>query len=236
MAGPSRVCLLLIFVLLSASAPVELSGALAQDAPALPEQRYDIAAQPLDLALGRYSEISQVDIIYNHELASGRRSAPIGGRYTPQQALMRILTDTGLSFRFTGPDAVLIYQTQTGSPAAASGSREALSVMTLDPMYVRAAPIIGTRSRREVEAYGQLVQTELDALLRRDAQRAGGAYRAVVAVWIDERGIVERAEFLRGSQDRALEGDMLRKMTAFQLSQSPPNEMPQPIRLQMEAR
>src|SRR3546814_1706657 len=84
--------------------PVAANAAEATD-----QKHYVIPAQPLTQALAEFARVSGVDIFYEAGLASGHRSAAIDGRYTPATALRALLAGTGLSARFTGRTAALVF-------------------------------------------------------------------------------------------------------------------------------
>ena len=61
------------------------------------QQDYDIAAQRLGDALRHYSDISGRNVIAASRLLEGHRSARVRGRLSPDAALARLLTGTGLT-------------------------------------------------------------------------------------------------------------------------------------------
>ena len=208
--------------------------ALAQSSAELPEQQYDISPQPLDAALARYAQISHVDIIYDDTLAEGRRSASVQGSFTPQQALARLLSGTGLSSRFTRSSAALIFAAQS-DPADGQASDSTGPVLTLHTMQVRAAPIIGSAPRALFDTYARGVLSIIDRELRPSAIADRRLYRASIRLWVGQDGKVLRAEF--DQQSGHLQGDVevLTGITGLQFDRPPP-DMPQPIRVQLEAR
>ncbi|MES2059082.1 MAG: secretin and TonB N-terminal domain-containing protein [Pseudomonadota bacterium] len=206
----------------------------AQSDAQLPQQHYDIPAQRLDTALARFAQISHVDIIYDDNLAANRRSAAVLGSFTPQQALARLLVGTGLSSRFTRSNAALVYAPRSG-PSIGYRPDSADPVLTLDVMQVRSTPLVGAPPRASFDAYGRHVLTTIDHLLRPDAAQGKRTYRAVMRLWIDRDGAVERLDFAQGSGNRLADQEMMTGIAALQFGR-PPVEMPQPIRVQIEAR
>ena len=57
---------------------------------------YDIAAQPLDSALGELSETSGREIVADADLTEGRRGRPVQGRMSADAALAALLAGSGL--------------------------------------------------------------------------------------------------------------------------------------------
>lgn len=103
-----------------AIAVLSSSPAMAQS----DERRFDIPAQPLGDALRRYSEISGRDVIFAAELARGKASTRIRGTMSPDAALSRLLSGTGLVAELI--DGTLVIQPGNGD-AAETGSTEVQS-------------------------------------------------------------------------------------------------------------
>src|SRR3546814_11727709 len=68
-----------------------------------------VASEPRSRGLGVFALVSGVDIFYEAGLAIGHRSAAIDGRYAPATALRALLAGTGLSARFTGRKAAIVF-------------------------------------------------------------------------------------------------------------------------------
>ena len=58
---------------------------------------FDVASQPLEAALDAFSSSSNVQVLYETSLTSGRRSAKVQGMFTPEAALNAMLAGTGLT-------------------------------------------------------------------------------------------------------------------------------------------
>lgn len=108
-ASVAGVCLM---ALLASSC---LSGLMAPAAKAQPAgdgagttRHFTIAAQPLRTALHQYLEQSGVQVAYPTADAGNVRSTAISGNLTSQEALSRLLTGTGLTWRATGPNSVTL--------------------------------------------------------------------------------------------------------------------------------
>jgi iron complex outermembrane recepter protein len=83
---------------------------------------FDIAPQPLDRALTTFSAQAHIQVLVAGELTGGLRSPGVSGTYTPEEALQRLLADTGLTYRFTSPNTVTLErataQREEGQPVA----------------------------------------------------------------------------------------------------------------------
>ncbi|BCA56584.1 Ferrichrome-iron receptor [Nitrospira sp. KM1] len=69
---------------------------------------FDIPAQPLEDALATFGLQSGLQVTVDSALASGVTSESMQGNYVPQDALQHLLQGTGLTYRFTSPDTVIV--------------------------------------------------------------------------------------------------------------------------------
>ncbi|WP_141133942.1 secretin and TonB N-terminal domain-containing protein [Sphingopyxis indica] len=185
---------------------------------------FDIPAQRLDLALARLSSVSGVQMLYDSRLAVGRRSRPVVGRYTLQEALVTMLDGTGLRARFTQGGSVVI------TPSATPD-------MTLDMLTVRATPLIGqSEPDAAALAYVSLVQREIVAAMKSDAALSGGDYRISVRMWVDGEGRVERSNLIRSSGDASRDRAFDAFLLGLRISEPPPEGLPQPMRIEFQVR
>jgi len=79
---------------------------------------FDIPAQSLATALQQFTEQSGVQVGYTAALGAGLQSPGVSGSFSAPEALSRLLTGTGLTYRFTSANAVVLEQ----APAAAAGA------------------------------------------------------------------------------------------------------------------
>ncbi len=68
----------------------------------------DIPSQPLAGALAKFAEQSGLKMTYPAELLAGKTAPRIEGSLTPEQALEKLLSGSGLRYQFVTPDAVKI--------------------------------------------------------------------------------------------------------------------------------
>ncbi|OCW57470.1 TonB-dependent siderophore receptor [Hoeflea olei] len=66
------------------------------------EIAFNIPAQSLNRAILAYADRAGVQVFYDVDIVSGLRSTPIQGRFSPEQALARMLAGTGIGYRFSG--------------------------------------------------------------------------------------------------------------------------------------
>ncbi|MGH8187842.1 MAG: TonB-dependent receptor domain-containing protein, partial [Steroidobacteraceae bacterium] len=126
-----------------------LGGAYAQAPSAAESDKRDfsIAAQPLSQALREYAEQSGDQIVFYSDVGKGRESAPVQGRYTRQEALEKLLENTGLKSERVTPSTVAI--------SRATGPRRGARSETSDPVAAHLAKVSQPPRRsqftREVE-------------------------------------------------------------------------------------
>jgi iron complex outermembrane recepter protein len=69
---------------------------------------FEIPSQPLDQALKAFSATTDLLLSYEAGMTAGRTSSAISGRYTSEEALRRLLADTGLEYRFANDRTVTL--------------------------------------------------------------------------------------------------------------------------------
>lgn len=111
--------------------------------------RFDIAAQPLDQALLKFSEATGIKVFFSSDHVKNQSADQLQGRYTPQQALKQLLGHSGLQYRFTEPDMITISQAQAHS-------------MTTESLLAAAGPFVLADAEPEAEPYtGPVEQADL---------------------------------------------------------------------------
>lgn len=112
---------------------------------------FDIPPQPLTSGLTLYGRQSGVQLAADTEFVSTLRTQGLKGRYTPEQALQRLLSGTGITFEFTSPKAVTLRTAKAGD------------VMSLDPIviagekvarpYLNTYSSVGIATQEDIENY-----------------------------------------------------------------------------------
>jgi iron complex outermembrane recepter protein len=115
------------------SAFVSAGAASAQGAPA-PTYQFDIPAEPLGQALTDFSTASAQQIIMSEDVAKGRVTKGLHGRYTTREALNLLLADTGLVAE-SSASGVLMVKSKNGEAAqierAADTQGSAIEMVTV---------------------------------------------------------------------------------------------------------
>ena len=116
-----------VFVVAQASAQSPAIEPAPLEAQAGRTATFDIPSQPLAQALTAFGQQAGLQIAVNAAAVSGKTSIAVSGAMTAEQALQRLLAGTGVSYRFTSPNAVTV-----------SGGPDTGSAVHLDPVRVQA--------------------------------------------------------------------------------------------------
>ncbi|WP_347974306.1 TonB-dependent receptor domain-containing protein [Foliimonas ilicis] len=125
--------LLRAFLIASTAIVPMASAAQAQTAARLQPASFDIAAQSLSDSLAAFARAAGLRIAYPSELAQGRSAPALQGPLTQTQALDRLLSGSGLAYRFTGGTSVTVYDP---SAVAAAAPIDADGSLVLDTITI----------------------------------------------------------------------------------------------------
>lgn len=196
----------LLFALVSGIALHEVASAGERSlTPSSRAMTFDLPAQSLDMAIERYSEVSGWQIIYDANLADGRRSAPVRGDFAPADALRMLLAGTGLMLERVAPDSAMLVQDPQAS------------------QYGQSDPTPPLRSY-----YGR-IQAALKRAFCADSRIRSGAYRIAVGFWIGPSGTVTRAKALGSTGSADIDAAYERAVRSLDLGEPPPAAFEQPI-------
>jgi iron complex outermembrane receptor protein len=98
-----------------ASAAIAAALACAASAHAA-DRTFDIPARDLADALRAFGDVSDTQILFSKRLVAGRRSPAVQGRFSEDEALRRLLADTGLTWRRTRANVILVTQAKSVAP------------------------------------------------------------------------------------------------------------------------
>jgi catecholate siderophore receptor len=107
--------------------PGSSRGAVAQTQGTQPARRFDIPAGSLDSALAAFEQITGIKVSQSKEGIGSLSSAGVTGLYTPEQALQKLLADTGLVYRFNSADAVSVDLKSVATSVEVTSSVEAIA-------------------------------------------------------------------------------------------------------------
>ncbi|WP_421360697.1 TonB-dependent siderophore receptor [Agrobacterium rosae] len=139
------VCIRLYRIMLLAAcasftAVVVSTGAGAQTAKSY---EFAISGQPLSAALVRFSSVTGIDVAFDGPLPANLRSVGTVGNLSAEGALRRLLAGTGLTYRFTTANTLLLVNPQN-SPSSGSATGETI----LEPIVVQ-----GENARGPVDGF-----------------------------------------------------------------------------------
>jgi TonB family protein len=176
-----------------------------------PSFAFDVAPQSLEAALDVFSSTSNVQVLYETSLTSGRRSAKVHGVFTPEGALSAMLAGTGLTAWHTTEDSFSLVPQQ-----------DATSLGDRDPG--RAPP--------EITRYGHflgVVQASLLDTLCRSAATRPGQYKIAVKFTVGSSGGVLQTSLLSSTGDRERDAQIVAAVERVAIGEAPPPQLPQPI-------
>jgi hypothetical protein len=193
---------------------------------------FHIPAQSLVEALQAYGERTGVQVLYESNSATGRKSAAVEGNFTAEQALNLLLAGTDLKVQYTRPDAITLAlpsaqpsTTVDRPPASPFGSVD----LSLGTLRVRASNDGDDVGR--LHDYTESLQIDIQKALQKNVRTRGGNYRAVLDLWIDRSRTVQRTEVFKSTGDVERDtavGTVLRGLT---ISRQAPANTPQPVRI-----
>jgi hypothetical protein len=182
-------------------------------AKATQPMNFDIPSLPLSQALARYGEASGFAVLVDSDLTAGRRSSAIQGRFDPYAALRYLLRDTGLVARYAGANAFTV----VAAPA--------------DVQRERGAAGGGDVSTPGLGGYrfGALLQQALLQTLCKTPQTRPGNYRAVIQLWLNGQGTVERVRLIDSTGLLKRDNAILKQIKGLRLAEGTPMRLPQPL-------
>ncbi|MFV1845225.1 TonB C-terminal domain-containing protein [Stenotrophomonas maltophilia] len=172
---------------------------------------YDIPAQPLELAVERFSVISGWSVMYPGDLAAGRSSHALRASLPPLPALQALLQDTGIEAEVIGEQRVVL---RRGAPS-------------VNEMTSGSEPADAERRRR----YGD-VQQRLREAFCDDPGIAPGRYAATLRFRIDSDGQVHAPELVSGTGNAGRDARLLQALAQLVLAPDAA-ALPQPVTLQI---
>ncbi|MFC3077824.1 TonB-dependent receptor domain-containing protein [Phenylobacterium terrae] len=110
----------------------------------------DLPAGDLDSALSALAAQTGQQLLYRSELVAGRRSPPVAGRLTAEEALARLLAGTGLAATRVGPDTLVLKAEPR--PVTAQAKRPTAYAAAPAPAAEAAPPAAGQDAPGPVRA------------------------------------------------------------------------------------
>jgi len=130
----------------------------------LPVRRFDIPAGPLDVTLAQFAKACGLTVTYSipTDTVPGFKSPGVTGLYSQEQALLQILTGTGLGFKYGGQDEIVIGVSNAESIEVKSGVPDSIALAKFPAPLLDTPQSITAIPRQVLEQEG--VTTFRDAL------------------------------------------------------------------------
>ncbi len=144
--------------------PSAVTIAVAPAQGSQPVRRFDIPAGPLGTALPAFERVAGLHVTVARGGIGDLASPGVSGLYTPEQALQKLLADTGVAYRFTGADSVTLDLSRVAQSIEVTGSVEAVPS---SPKY--SASVLDTA--QTISAVPDRVIAEQGVTTLRDALR-----------------------------------------------------------------
>jgi hypothetical protein len=193
---------LLAVLMLGATGRVVGQTAIQADARTEAPASFDIPAQPLVRALDAYSTATGLMVLYDSDLAEGRRSTAVNGVLLPDVAIRVLLEGTGL-VAFSAGKAFAVEPEAQPRGADVSGA-------------VR-------------QPYLALVQQAIERAFCDGTETRPGEYRAALQFRIGISGEVSSPELLSSTGDRQRDRAIVELLGRVRIPRGPPPEMAQPV-------
>jgi outer membrane biosynthesis protein TonB len=85
--------------------------------------------------------------------------------------------------------------------------------------------------------YTDLLKNQIEDAMSKDKTLASGAYKVILKVWVSSNGAIERFELASSSGKEDIDMLIKKQLEAMpKLSERPPGDMPQPVKLKVTAR
>ena len=156
----------------SALALLPLSVAMAADtrAPQRAPFSFSMAAKPLPQALSDFSRVTGISVIYTDEAPYGLIAPAINGQMSAEQALQRLLSGSGFTFRRTD-DHTLALEPQPTEGALNLGATTITSVMDQSTSYQPPPTSSIMRSSAPIQEIPQTINVVAAQVIRDQAPR-----------------------------------------------------------------
>lgn len=223
--------LLPALVLLAGAAAVFVCAAWAAEPEttlATQPVEFSIPAQPLPSALHEFGRRVGVQVLYESQSAAGRQSQAVQGRFVPDKALRRLLGDADLEIRHASRDAItLVAPSGRGQDLPPTNP---LAVADLSIGELRVRPASRQNDLERFSDYSEIVRSEIQRALLKNAKTGSGNYRAIVDLWIDPSRTIRKATLLRPTGESGRDVAITTTLEGLEISRPTPAGAPQPIR------
>jgi TonB C terminal len=207
--SPIRWCRtgIVVLTIVATVLAISLSESIAKSDGPDQMLAFDIPAQSLETALEAFGARSSFQVLYETALTVGRHSHELKGTFTPEAALQRLLSGTGLSFDYIEDRAFTLL----------------------------LAPPQPSRSMADFSDYLGTVQTGVMATLCQRAETRPGLYNVAMQFRIDASGRIEDARLLNSTGVKARDTAVATALSHLAIGRIPPADMPQPVTMMLKS-
>ena len=163
--------------------------------------QYDIPAQSLNNSLMQFATESNLELIFPADKIRGLDCKALNGQMTPEQALDKLLQDSGYQYRFINPKTITLSpQIESGiqgfEPVAPEFAKQAPGIKVLHPLTVMGKqPTDKVRSNisRPYHAFYTKSATRTDTKIKETPQ----SIQVITRSLIDDQGSLSVSESLK---------------------------------------
>jgi hypothetical protein len=220
---------LIVILAILAVAFICIARAAEPQAPsAAQEIDFEIPSQPLANALHAYGRRMGVQVLYESHSAIGRQSEAVLGRFTPAEALKRLLAGTDLEVRHARADAIILVAPNSAVRDLPPVNPLATADMSIGELRVRGPE--KTNDLARFQDYSESVRAEIQRALLKNAKTGTGNYRAVLDLWIDPARKIQKSALLRSTGESSRDTAITSTLQGLTINRPTPADAPQPIR------
>ncbi|MGH8236210.1 MAG: secretin and TonB N-terminal domain-containing protein, partial [Steroidobacteraceae bacterium] len=175
-----------------------MSFAIAAGTP----KAFHIEQQPLASALHEFARQSDRQILFSTEVVNAKRSSGIEGQWEPEVALRKLLQGTGLVYRLTTDDTILVDTPRAGETANVPVRQNSIRLARAGGSASSSAreerkALEGSAGNPEKRSELDLEEVIVTANRRRESlQDISMSITAVDSVEIDRRGLLSLGDYL----------------------------------------
>jgi outer membrane receptor protein involved in Fe transport len=140
--------------------------ATAPAAAAQVERRIDIAGGAMATALAECAREMRVELVFDARLVAGKRALRLRGRFTPDAALGRLLSGSGLGFRRASGGAFVVYALAAADPLP---PEQAVPEILVIGRRTQNTDI--RRTRDDIQPYRVLTRRDIERSHRDDVEQ-----------------------------------------------------------------
>jgi catecholate siderophore receptor len=137
------------------TAPSKPAGA-PQSPGVQPAWHFEIAGGPIDTALATFAQVTGLRVSFSKDGIRSLPSPGVSGFYTADRALQKLLTETGVSYRFTSPSSIVLDLMTVANSVDVTASVDALasSSVKYQALMLDTPQTISTVSQETMDEQG----------------------------------------------------------------------------------